>query len=147
MDETAFRQVRGAANPHPCPFEKAILAGCGACPLVEKRLIAEREALACREPAAREDCAALRGLLRQNSAFALGQPHIDRPLPHAQEMRVQCGGLLGLQQAVAPADEVADVAGLVRAARDRFGSLENLPYSRIVQRVAACRLRRRGARK
>ncbi len=143
MDETAFRQARGELNPQPCPFEKAILARCCACPLSERRCIAEREAVACREAASRRDCVRLRELLRGSSAFALGHAHIDGPLPHAQEMKVQCGGLRGLQQAVAPAAEVADVAGLLRAAREKYGNLENLPYSAIVQEVAACRLRRR----
>lgn len=147
MDETAFWQARGVVNPHPCPFEKAILARCCACPLSERRNIAEREAVACSEAAAREACAALRELLRQKSAFALKHPHIDGPLTHAQEMKVQCGGLLGLQQAVAPADAVDDVAALVRAARREFGSLENLPYSAIVQFVTACQPRRRGQRR
>lgn len=147
MDETAFRQARGAVNPHPCPFEKAILARCCACPLSERRNIAERETAACREPTARASCVALRELLRRNSSFALKHPHIEGPLPHAQEMKVQCGGLLGLQQAVAPADGVNDVAGLVRAAQQEFGSLENLPYSKIVQSVVACQPRRGGQRR
>lgn len=147
MDETSFRQARGTINPHPCPFEKAILARCCACPLSERRHIAEREAVACREPGIRESCVALRALLRRNSAFALKHPDVEGPLPHIQEMKVQCGGLLGLQRALAPEGTVDDVAGLVQAAGQEFGGLENLPYSKIVQSVVACQPRRRGQRR
>ena len=53
MDETAFRQVRKAAVELPCPFEKALLAGCCACSLSARMNIAEREAVACLDAAAR----------------------------------------------------------------------------------------------
>ena len=160
MDEAAFRRTRGAANPQPCAFEKAILARCGACSLAERRHIAEREAVACASAPAREQCDALRVLLRQKSVFALKLTQIDAPLPHAKEMKVQCGGLHGVQQAVGSAGgvndaaaaltsgaeglpRVADVHGLVHACADKFGGLQNLPYSAIVQSVAAYQVRRR----
>jgi len=160
MDESAFRRTRGAMNPQPCAFEKAMLAHCCACSLAERRNIAEREAVACGSPPAREQCAALRVLLRQNSAFALKLAHVDGPLPHAKEMKVQCGGLQGVQLAVEPAVAVAgsavalasgapdvpsvdDVHGLVVASREKFGDLANLPYSAIIQSVVAHQIRRR----
>jgi hypothetical protein len=160
MDEAAFRRTQGAANPQPCAFEKAILISCGACSLADRRHIAEREAVACVSAPAREQCEALRVLLRQNSVFALKLTQIGAPLPHAQEMKVQCGGLQGVMQAVglagavgdsaaAPSSggeglpRVADVHGLVRTCSDRFGGLQNLPYSAIVQSVVAYQIRRR----
>jgi hypothetical protein len=158
MDETAFRQARGAVNPQPCAFEKAILARCCGCSLAQRQNIAEREAVACGSTGAREQCAALRALLRQNSAFALKLTQVDGPLPHSKEMQVECGGLLGVQLAltpeVVPSSEVpapgapelppvADVHCLVQAAAARSGALSNLPYSAIVQSVVAYRIRRR----
>ena len=160
MDESAFHRARDAIAPRPCAFEKAILAGCCACSLAERQNIAEREAVACGAPGAREQCAALRDLLRQKSAFALKLTHVDAPLPHAQEMRVECGGLHGVQQAAAPAVAVsasfealasgaqglplvADVHSLVQGCAEKFGGLANLPYSAIVQSVVAFAIRRR----
>ncbi len=158
MDETAFRQARGAVNPQPCAFEKAILARCCACSLAQRQNIAEREAVACGSPGAREQCAALRALLRQKSAFALKLTQVDGPLPHSKEMQVECGGLLGVQLALVPEivasieapapgaqgrPPVADVHSLVQAAAARSGALSNLPYSAIVQSVVAYRIRRR----
>lgn len=146
MDETAFRQARKAAVEHPCPFEKTLLAGCGTCALAQRRNIAEREAVACREGAAGEACAALLGLLRRNAAFALHLSHPDERLTHAQEMKVQCGGLAGLQRTMTGAEEVGDVHALVQAAGRMQGGLEGLPWSAIMQSVAAWQPRRRARR-
>jgi hypothetical protein len=146
VDETAFRQARKAAVEHPCPFEKALLSGCGACALAQRRNIAEREAVACREGGARETCAALLGLLRRNAAFALHLSHPEERLTHAQEMKVQCGGLAGLQRALADVEEVGDVGALAQAACRSENGLEGLPWSAIMQSVAAWQPRRRAQR-
>jgi hypothetical protein len=160
MDESAFRQARGAVNPQPCAFEKALLARCGACSLAERRNIAEREAVACGSQPARERCAALLALLRQNSVFALKLTQADAPLPHAQAMKLQCGGLQGMQRAAGSAAAlngsagtpasgaaglapVADVHGLVQACAEKFGGLQNLPYPVVIQSVVAYAIRRR----
>lgn len=149
MDESAYRQARDAMAPRPCAFEKAMLAGACACPLAARRNIAEREAVTCAAAGAREQCAQLCALLRQNSAFALKLTQTDAPLPHAKEMKLQCGGLQGVQRALAPEPgeavppSAANVRGLVQAALEQFGGLHNLPYSTIVQSVVAYQIRRR----
>lgn len=143
MDETAFRQARKAVVQHPCPFEKALLAGCGACSLSARMNIAEREAVACLDAAARDDCATLLDLLRRNSTFALHLSPADVPLTHAQEMKVQCGGLAGLQRTLTGKETIGDIHSLVQAARRVHADLAALPYSAIVQSVAAWQTRRR----
>ncbi len=143
MDENAFMQTLGAVNPRPCAFEKAILSRRCVCALVERRYVAEREMVACKLPAARETCSELLGLLRQNSAFALHLAHVTPPLSYAQEVKVQCGGLLGLQHEIDGADAVSNVIGLVEFACQKFGSFEELPYSKIVQSVVNFQVRKR----
>jgi len=165
MDESAFRSARDAMTPRPCAFEKAMLAAACACSLALRRNIAERESVTCASPAARAQCAELRDLLRQKSAFALKLAHTQGPLPHAKEMKVECGGLLGVQKAAAAAEPacadarvlqlttrtdvcgeppfLADVHSLVRACAEKFGGLANLPYSDIVQSVVAFQMRQR----
>jgi len=91
--------------------------------------------VACNDREALDRCIALRDLLRHNFTFALGKPHIDGPLPHAQEMRMQCGGLKGLQYSLDESDEVCDVAFMVAMAQQMYGELEDFPYSLIVQRA------------
>ncbi|MEO8332288.1 MAG: hypothetical protein ABI479_07625 [Gallionella sp.] len=135
MDETAYRQALTASITRHCPFEKSVLTHCAACSKAEKHNIAEREVVACSSVEAHQRCIELRDLLRHNFTFALGKSHIDGPLPHAQEMRMQCGGLRGLQFALGGNDQVIDVAELLIAAQQRYGELADLPYSLIVQRA------------
>jgi hypothetical protein len=146
VDETAFRQARKAAVEHPCPFEKALLAGCGCCALSRRRHIAERETVACREADACADCAALLGRLRRNAAFALHLAHPEERLTHAREMKVQCGGLVGLHRTLTDADAVGDVGALVQTACRSENGLDGLPWSAIMQSVAAWQPRRRARR-
>lgn len=147
MDENAYRNAYDAANPLPCSFEKAILTRVCDCELAGKINLAEREAVSCRSAGACADCGALHALLRHNAMFTFKLIH-EGPLPHAKELKVQCGGLLGLQRVleVEAADQarVANVFGLVAAAQKKYGSLSELPYSEIVQSIAAYEGRRRG---
>ena len=147
VDESEFRQKLQSTDPQACPFGKAILALCCGCSLSRNRAIAEREVVICARAAAREQCCELYELLRRNSSFALKQAHADEPLTHAGNMKVQCGGLHGLQQVLDAAEGVVDVAELVAASRQKFGSLEELPYSRIIQSVAAFQVRKPRSKK
>jgi hypothetical protein len=146
VDEIAFMHALGSINPLPCAFGKVILSRHCACSKVNKRYAAEREMVACTVDAEREQCHELLDLLRQNSAFALKLTHITPPLPHGPEMRVQCGGLQGLQMEVDATEEVIDISALVEAARLKFGGLEQLPYSKIIQSVVSCEIRKKRPR-
>jgi hypothetical protein len=143
MDETAFRNARGEINRLPCVFERALLARHAVCSLAESHALAERETIACTAPLARAECGRLAGLLRGKSAFALKLPSTQRILPHAQMMRIQCGGLDGLRQVLDPEAPAVDVHRLVCLARERHGELDQLPFSDIVKGVAAWQGRRR----
>lgn len=143
MDEPAFMHALDSINPKPCAFGKVILSRHCACTKALKVYAAEREMVACSVEVEREQCGELLDLLRQNSAFALKLIHVNPPLPHGPEMRVQCGGLQGLQLEVDGAEEVADISALIAAAKLKFGALEDLPYSKIVQSVASCEIRKK----
>jgi hypothetical protein len=135
MDENAFRQVLSASISRPCPFGKSVLTRCVSCSLAEKHNVAEREVVACSDEASMGLCIELHGTLRQNFTFALHRRDNGEPLTHSQEMRVQCGGLKGLQYALDESGEVRDVSALVALAQQKFGELANFPYSLIVQRA------------
>lgn len=143
VDETAFRHAKGEINRLPCVFERALLARHAACELAVPHQIAERETVACAQPVARALCAQMSALLRDKSAFALRLTDTQGILSHAMEMKIQCGGLDGLK-ALLDADAVApDVRRLVRLAKQHYGDLAALPFSTIVQGVAAWKTRRR----
>ena len=103
MDEIAFRNARGEINRRPCIFERALLARHAVCELAANHQIAERESIACSQPAAHADCAQMAELLREKSSFALRLTATQRILPHAMVMKIQCGGLDGLRTLLDPA--------------------------------------------
>lgn len=144
MDEDAFKAAYGEVARLPCPFEKAILSRCADCGQAQRFAIAEREAVACRAPGAHAQCLDLHGRLHRNAAFVLHRSGPLEPLAHAQEMKVQCGGLLGVQRLLVPeAATAADVGALHDGLRARFGSLDALPYAEVVRAISAFQGRRR----
>ena len=144
LDENAYKSTYDEVVWLSCPFEKAILSRCADCDQAHKFNIAEREAVACEAAMARENCLTLHGLLRQNAAFALKLLHPGEPLPHAKEMKIQCGGLLGTQRLVDPeAMAAGNIHALVGEIQARFGSMRELPYHEVVKAIAAYEGRRR----
>lgn len=144
LNESAYKATYDEKVRLSCPFEKAILSRCADCGQAHKFNIAEREATACNAAMARENCLTLHGLLHQNAAFALKLAHPGDPLPHAKEIKVQCGGLLGVQRLFDKgANSVKNIHALVGEVQRRFGSMQDVPYQEVVKEIAAFEGRRR----
>ncbi|WP_303903339.1 hypothetical protein [Thiohalomonas denitrificans] len=145
MDELEFKKTCAEVNELPCVFAKAVLRGCAACSHSEKVLIAEREAIACQSPGGHQRCGGLIARLRENALFALRLKQLDGPLPHGKEMKVECGGLLGLSSVAQgeDAEHVDDIGALVSESLERWHDFEQLPYSEISQWVVKYQSRRK----
>ncbi|MCB1736785.1 MAG: hypothetical protein KDI42_01540 [Gammaproteobacteria bacterium] len=144
MDETEYRQTYRAINDLPCVFQKAILTRTCACSRAHRFCLAEREGVACTSPAARDRCADFLHMLRENARFAMGVAAIGGAMAHGKEMKLQCGGLRGLQHAVSGVEgSVEDVSGLLDQGLARHGVMADLPFAEIVQGVAEFKNRRR----
>lgn len=137
MDDSAFRHAKGEINRLPCIFRRALLARHAVCECAVRREVSGRESIVCAQPVARASCGELHGLLREKSAFALGLTDARRSLPAAKLMKIQCGGLNGLRDAVDPGAVAPSVHRLVRLAKEQFGELDALPFSEIVKGIAA----------
>jgi hypothetical protein len=144
MDETAYKQKYSEVAAKPCAFEKAILTRCVSCGHVKRIQIAEREIITCQDQVSVSRCIDLHDQLRHGFAFAQKRTRDDLPLTHAQEMRIQCGGLKGLQQIVDGATEVESVDALVESAIGRWQELEQIPYSEVVHAATQCYKGRHG---
>lgn len=136
MDESAFRQSMASVIERPCSFEKAVLARCVSCARSERVQIAERELVSCQTLASLSRCNELHLHLRRAFAFALGKPDVTVPLPHAQEKRVQCGGLQGIQYVLNDRPEVENVDALLDDTLQQWGALADIPYSEVVHAAA-----------
>ena len=146
VEEDQYRSTYKSISERRCVFEKAILTRCCACTCATRFYLADREGVACDAASAHKRCSQLIKLLRENAKFALKITSIDGELPHAKEIKVQNGGLLGLQHVLRPdlnAQHVVDVVSLATLGERTFGSLEKFPYREIVKSIVAFEGRRR----
>ena len=95
-------------------------------------LLAEREAITCGDEAANQACNTFDEALHHNARFALHMGS-SQPWPFGKEIRAQCGGVLGLKDALG--GDHADVAALVAEGARRYGGIEQFPYSEIMRGV------------
>lgn len=152
MDETEYRQTYHEVNERRCVFEKAINARRCSCSLSQRFNLADREGVSCTDQSGCNRCKQLLELMRNNARFALQMTNVPGPLPHAKEVKVQIGGMLGLQKLLQPElkddDRVHDINGLAETALQQYHSLDKLPYSEIVKSIVNFegRLRRRSQR-
>ncbi|MDH5785727.1 MAG: hypothetical protein OEZ16_08980 [Chromatiales bacterium] len=139
MEENEFKKTFRSVNDAPCVFAKAILRRCCACSRSHKLFIAEREAVACKSPGGRQRCEEVLEILRGKAAFALKLSHIDGPLPHARELKVQCGGMLGVEESLThqPSERVDDIHTMLESAFAEYGGAESLPYSEVVRTITS----------
>jgi hypothetical protein len=141
VDENEYRDASEVLSRLPCPFSKAILTRCCGCERSLRLNLAEREVVDCASADAQITCLKATAALQRNARFALKLLDSGGRLPHAKAMKLQCGGLLGLRDMVFPERtgeaQVANIHGLIRAALDLFGRLEDVPFGPIVQRIAA----------
>lgn len=133
------------ADALQCPFEKAIISTRFGCELAEKYCRAEKEGVLCRDLLAQTNCHTLVELFRANAQFALKLTDPTKPVAHGKEMKLRCGGLIGLQMLLHPETDthgVTNIHSLVQEAIDHHGTLRRIPYSEVVKSIAAYKHRR-----
>jgi hypothetical protein len=139
MEEQEYRDTYHNLNQRRCIFEKTINSRRCTCEKAQRFHLADREGIACKSAAGNALCTELLNTMRHKARFALHLTHADAPLPHAKEIKVQTGGLLGLQTLLYPekaaAQNIDNVLGLIDLAMQHFGGLAELPYDGIIQAI------------
>ncbi len=138
----------------PCPFARAILSGHAQCAHSASFHIGERHGMQCTVENAQSHCAEFSDLLHQNSRFALGVIEIPEHRTANMELRIQCGGLSGLQHTFAESqnqtaqitNQLADIQALITQALEQFKTIARFPYGKITRSIASWKPRRRGRR-
>ena len=146
VEEDEYRSTYHNINQRRCVFEKAILMRRCSCLCSARFYLADREGVACASASAHDRCSHFITLLRENARFTLKITELDSELPHAKEIKVQNGGLLGLQRILHPewgGNKVMDIARLTALGEQTYGSLEKAPYQEIVKSIANFEGRRR----
>ncbi len=142
MDEKHYKETYSNINPNRCVFEKAINSRVCNCNKSQRFNLADREGVACSSTSGLYRCQQIITHLHDNARFALQRIDV-KVLGHAQEIKIQNGGLLGLQKQLTENDleNVEDIDAVITAAQKRFKCIEDFPYSKIVQVISAYRIR------
>jgi hypothetical protein len=147
MEEQEYRDTYNSVNERRCVFEKTINSRRCSCEKSMRFHLADREGIACKSASGNALCTELLNTMRRNARFALHLTSADAPLPHAKEIKVQTGGLLGLQGLLHPdkaeATNIDNVIGLIDRSVQQFGRLQDLPYTAIVQAIVRFEGRRK----
>jgi hypothetical protein len=169
MDEDQYRSTYKEMNPNRCYFEKLLLLRYGNCVEARKLFLAEREAYACNSESAQKQCLELLERLRSNARFALQITQVDGQLPHAKEIKVQVGGLFGLQQLLANENPtqtdilldddakfgekaqqhapIENILATINAAVAQFHDLDSIAYNEVVKSIINFKLPERKRKK
>lgn len=148
MDEKHYKETYSNINPNRCVFEKSINSRICNCDKSQRFNLADREGVACNSNAGLARCNKLIALLHSNARFTLQRLDVEQ-LGHAQEIKIQNGGLLGLQSQLHKEAEnrVADINAMIINAVKEYTSIENFPYSNIMQVINAYSIRPKRVRR
>lgn len=149
MEENQYRDTYHSINQCRCVFEKSINSRRCHCSLSHRFCLADREGVSCNVDLAQKRCQTLLQTLRNNAIFAMRLTRIDGALPHGKEVKVQNGGLLGLQVLLDPEYDtqsgIQDIHQLISQAIEQYKSMDAFPYDEIVKQIACFEGRARRA--
>lgn len=145
MEEDEYKSTYSELASVRCVFEKALTNHQAKCDLSRHFCLADREGYSCEDAEASLKCSKLLEKLREKSIFVLKLRDIDGPLPHNMEIRVQVGGVRGLAKLINVdiVDKVDNIHRVLDEVINKFGSLDSLPYSEIIQSIEQFQGRRR----
>jgi hypothetical protein len=144
VEESEYKSAYSEIASIRCQFEKALTNNKARCSYSRHFWLADREGYACRSSEASAKCSELLGMLRENSRFIFKLQQSGEKLPHNMEIRVQAGGLNGIQSLFEPGQvgRIEDIRKLVEQAEIEFGGLKSLPYNRILHSISSYQGRR-----
>lgn len=102
--------------------------------------------IACTDSAGHERCRRLFELLKTSALPAFGVEDDLLSMPHSTLVKIQFGGLLGIQRLLGPSAEAAtvtDINALVGRAGENFGGLEAIPCQDVLADITSYKTRRR----
>jgi len=135
---------------HKCAFSNTLVTnqfGCGKGVQVTRRGGPD---VACTSDEAHRRCEGLFQRMKEAALPAFGVEDDLLSMPHSVLVKIQFGGLLGLQRmltedsAASAAVAVDDIDALVDRAVAKYGSLESIPCPAFVRDMTSYKLKRRG---
>lgn len=132
---------------HKCAFSNTLVTNQFGCEKAEQVTRRGGPDIACASDGAHQRCEKLFQQMKAAALPAFGVEDDLLSMPHSVLVKIQHGGLLGLQRLLdgaAGSDEVKNVHALVDQVAGKYNSLDAVPYPALVQDMTAYKLRRRG---
>ncbi len=132
-----------------CPFAAPLTTGRFACQHAQEVVRRGGSEYDCCSQANQSVCAELFVRLKAQALPAFGVDDDLTAMPHSVLVKVQSGGLLGVQRVLgegAADDRIDDIASLVNRAIEHFGSTDDVPYADIEGDMTSFKLDRRSRR-
>ena len=130
-----------------CAFANPLIGGQFGCEHAEQVTRRGGPDIACRSEAAHAQCERLFQQMKATALPAFGVEDDLLSMPHSVLVKIQYGGLLGLQRLLgagaADAAEVKNIHALVGQAVQAHGNLEAIPYPVFVEDMTSFQLKRR----
>ena len=123
-----------------CVLEKSLLTGTARCRHGCSYELGERLGYECLSSDCARQCNNWLQHLRNHSRCIFGRHHEPgQPLTNYQEIRLQCGGVLGLYRLADGSGNapIADISSLLGAVVQEHGSIDAIPLQQVVTAIAA----------
>jgi hypothetical protein len=131
-------------NDKLCPFAATLVQHDFACPHAAQIIRRGGAEIACDAEPLHVTCCTVHGHIKQAALQAMGLEDDLLSVPHSQLVKIQFGGLLGLQRHLGDTSAtVTDIAALIMRASQVFASMSDYPMRGIIDSIEHHKLNRR----
>jgi hypothetical protein len=139
------------ATDRKCPFSAPITTGRAACHAATEVVRRGGSEYDCSDGDAHARCLSLFEGLKRVGLRAFDVEDDLTTMPHSVLVKIQTGGLTGLQHLLAtaapPDAPIDDVAALAEQVTAAHGGVERVPFDAVADDMLNCKLERRGRRR
>ena len=133
---------------YKCAFSGTLMRGGFGCAKAQHVVRRAGPDIACESQEAHARCAELFQHMKAAALPAFGVEDDLLSMPHSVLVKIQFGGLLGLQRqgndAGRNSDTVKNIQALVNQTLQKHGNLDAIAYSTLVENMTSYKLKRRG---
>lgn len=135
-------------DTHKCAFSHTLVAGSFGCSRASTVTKRDGPHTVCADGTAALRCAELFEAFKEAALPVFEVPDDLEQMPHSVPVKIQFGGLLGLQGALNPGDggAIADIHALVGGALRYYGDIDSIPCADFTQIMTSYQVKRRGGR-
>jgi hypothetical protein len=133
-----------------CPFAAPLIRATAACRHAREVVRRGGSEFDCLCEAEHARCEQVFAGLKECALVASNIEDDPTQMPHSLLVKIQSGGLLGLQRLLGESDtegRVADVGDLAARASAHFGGADRIPFAALAKDITAFRLERRTGRR